>query len=101
MGKYVALKVPQMSLQISLVSLDPKPEGSSKFLDSESFFTIHVSVNNVKICLETTDMYGSDYGPPECCNNVYMGKLFYVDMSRYNTSGRHEIHKHDHLNHCD
>ena len=45
--------------------------------------------------------YGSVYGPHECCNNVYMVELFYVDMSKYNTSWRHEIRKHDHLNYCD
>ena len=27
-------------------------------------------------------------------------ELFYVDMSRYNTSWRHEIRKHHHLNYC-
>ena len=30
--------------------------------------------------------YGSVYGPPESCDYVYMVELFYVDMSRYNTS---------------
>ena len=48
-----------------------------------------------------TGLYGSVYGPSECCDNVYMVELFYVDMSMYNTSWRHEIRKRDHLNYCD
>ena len=30
--------------------------------------------------------YGSVYGTPACCDNVYMVEFFYVDMSRYDTS---------------
>ena len=29
---------------------------------------------------------GAEVSVNQCCDNVYMVELFYVDMSRYNTS---------------